>query len=220
MSEVDLAALDDFIAQLAAALTVPDAHNPYAGDDADTAIRRANLRLYLRALAARRPSVMLVMEAPGYRGCRITGVPVTSRKIVHEGLPAFGLFGAAQGYGTTDDAGFERVWGEQSATIVWETMSALNCMPLIWNTYPFHPHLPDKPLTNRAPRRPEVAQGLPFLQMLLALFQPTQIIAVGNVAHGGLAALGINAEKVRHPAQGGKNAFVAGMKNLLGKNDA
>jgi uracil-DNA glycosylase len=217
VSAIDLAALDDFIAQLSAVPTVPDAHNPYAGDDANTAIRRANLRLYLHALGERRPSVMLVMEAPGYRGCRITGVPVTSRKIVHEGLPGFELFGASRGYRTTDDAGFERVWGEQSATIVWETMSALNCMPLIWNTYPFHPHLPGKPLTNRAPRRLEVAQGLPFLQALLSLFQPQQIIAVGNVAHGGLAALGITAEKVRHPAQGGKNAFVAGIQSLIAK---
>ena len=215
MSVIDLAALDHFIAQLAAAPTVPDAHNPYFGDDANTAIRRANLRLYLHALAERRPSVMLVMEAPGYRGCRITGVPVTSRKIVQEGLPGFDLFGAAKGYRTTDDAGFERVWGEQSATIVWETMSALNCVPLIWNTYPFHPHEMGKPLTNRAPRRPEVAHGLPFSQTLLSLFQPQQVIAVGNVAHGGLAALGITAEKVRHPAQGGKNAFVAGVRGLI-----
>ena len=200
---------------MAASPTVPDAHNPYAGDDENTAIRRANLRLYLHALAERRPSVMLVMEAPGYRGCRITGVPVTSRKIVQEGLPGLDLFGEAQGYSTTDDAGFERVWGEQSATIVWETMANLGCVPLIWNTYPFHPHQMGKPLTNRAPRRPEVAQGLPFLQTLIALFQPKQIIAVGNVAHGGLAELGITAEKVRHPAQGGKNAFVAGIRALI-----
>ncbi len=214
---IDSQTIDSFIAQLAAAPTVPDAHNPYAGEDANTALRRANLRLYLHTLAQRRPSVMLVMEAPGYRGCRITGVPVTSRKIVQEGLPGLGLFGAAHGYGTTDDVGFERVWGEQSATIVWETMARLGCVPLIWNTYPFHPHEMGKPLTNRAPRRPEVAQGLPFLQTLIALFAPTQIIAVGNVAHGGLADLGIAAEKVRHPAQGGKNAFVAGMQALIAK---
>lgn len=215
---IDPAALDALIAQLAAAPTVSDAHNPYAGDDGNTQIRRANLRLYLHTLAARCPSVMLVMEAPGYRGCRITGVPVTSRKILHEGLPALDLFGAAQGYATTTDAGFERVWGEQSATIVWETMAALGVVPLIWNTFPFHPHEMDKPLTNRAPRRQEVAQGLPFLQTLITVFQPAQIIAVGNVAHGGLMDLGLTAEKVRHPAQGGKNAFVAGITSLLKEN--
>jgi len=215
---IDPAALDSFIAQLASAPTAPDAHNPYAGDDDNAAIRRANLRLYLHALTARQPTVMLVMEAPGYRGCRITGVPVTSRKILHEGLPALDLFGEACGYRATTDAGFERVYGEQSATIVWETMASLGVVPLIWNTFPFHPHEMDKPLENRAPRRPEIAQGLPFLQTLVTLFAPTQIIAVGNVAHGGLTDLGIAAEKVRHPAEGGKMAFVAGVTGLLKKD--
>lgn len=215
---IDSTALDAFIAQLSTASTAPDAHNPYRGEDENATIRRANLRLYLHALAAGQPSVMLVMEAPGYRGCRITGVPVTSRKILHEGLSALDLFGEARGYHATTDAGFERVYGEQSATIVWETMAALGVVPLIWNTFPFHPHEMDKPLTNRAPRRPEIAQGLPFLQTLVTLFAPTQIIAVGNVAHDGLADLGITAVKVRHPAQGGKMAFVAGVTSLLNED--
>jgi uracil-DNA glycosylase len=96
-------------------------------------------------------------------------------------------------------------------------MASLGVVPLIWNTFPFHPHEMDKPLTNRAPRRTEIAQGLPFLNTLVTLFAPRQIIAVGNVAHGGLADLGIRAEKVRHPAQGGKMAFVAGIHSLIAK---
>ena len=72
-------------------------------------------------MAARAPRTLLVMEAPGYRGCRLTGVPVTSRKVLLEGVPALQIFGAAAGYRDVADAGFERVYSEQSATIVWNT---------------------------------------------------------------------------------------------------
>jgi uracil-DNA glycosylase len=200
---------------LASTHTPPDACNEYAPDAPNNAIRRANLQLYLETMLTRQPTVMLLMEAPGYRGCRLTGVPVTSRKILLEGVSELDLFGTAQGYQPTDDAGFERVYGEQSASIVWGTLAELRCVPLIWNTYPFHPHQPDQPLTNRAPRKTEIEQGKAFIQHLLALYQPATVIAVGNVAYGALTDLGVACIKVRHPAQGGKNDFVAGLRAAL-----
>lgn len=202
-----------------------DMYNPFAyaasekGDR--NAIRRANFRLYLQQMAEYRPSAILVMEAPGYRGMRLTGVPVTSRKLLREGVESLGLFGASRGYQDVNEPGFERIEGEQSATIVWGTLAALakDGQPpaLIWNAYPFHPHKPDSPLTNRPPRRTEVAQGAIFLRMMLDLYAAhlRMIVAVGNVADASLTELGIAHEKVRHPAQGGKNAFVAGMTALF-----
>ncbi len=210
-----MTAIDDFIQQLAQAETAADAYNEYADISANNAIRRANLKRYLETMTQRQPKSLLVMEAPGYRGCRLTGVPVTSRKILLEGLPELDLFGEAKGYGRTDDVGFERVYGEQSATIVWGTLSQLKVIPLIWNTFPFHPHKPDQPLTNRRPRKPETQLGASFLTMLMDIFQPKQIIAIGNVAHDTLTSMDITCEKVRHPAQGGKNDFVRGINKLL-----
>lgn len=203
------------VERLAAAPVDSDAYNEYAGPDAHNAVRRANLLCYLQQMAARRPQTLLVMEAPGYRGCRLTGVPVTSRKILLEGLPGLGLFGRAQGYQDPADPGFERIQGEQSATIVWGTLAELGQVPLIWNAFPFHPHRMGQPLSNRRPRRSELAQGALFLQELLALFRPRQVIAVGGVAEEVLAGLGHAVPRVRHPAQGGRNAFVAGITTLL-----
>jgi uracil-DNA glycosylase len=212
-----LTSLATLLDQLATAAVSSDAYNEYAPNDANNALRRANLQLYLETMLARQPDVMLLLEAPGYRGCRITGVPVTSRKILLEGVPELGMFGTAQGYQATHDAGFERVYGEQSASIVWGTLAELQCVPLIRNTYPFHPHQPGKPLTNRAPRKPEIEAGKLFIQQILALYQPTTLIAVGNVAYGALTDLGVACIKVRHPAQGGKNDFVAGIKTAFGQ---
>ena len=154
------------------------------------------------------------MEAPGYRGSRLTGVPVTSRRILLSGVPVLELFGAERGYQATADAGFEDVQGEQSATIVWTTLAELGVVPLIWNTFPFHPHKPGNPRSNRRPRKPEMAQGALFLRRILDGYAPRKVIAVGNVAHETLNALDVACEKVRHPAQGGKNDFVAGLTAL------
>ena len=78
--------IDALIHELSAAQLADDAFNQYAPGDVNNEIRRSNLRLYLCAMAARRPQTLLLMEAPGYRGCRLTGVPVTSRKCLARGL--------------------------------------------------------------------------------------------------------------------------------------
>ncbi len=207
--------IDALIHDLSSVKLSADAFNEYAPGNANNAIRRANLRLYLSAMAARKPRTLLVMEAPGYRGCRLTGVPVTSRKVLLAGLPSLRIFGAEAGYRDVADAGFERVYGEQSATIVWSTLSQLRALPLIWNTFPFHPHKTGRPLSNRKPRGAETELGSGFLLRLLSLWRFQQVIAVGNVAYETLGKLRIDCHKVRHPAHGGKNDFVAGLSALL-----
>jgi len=207
--------IEQFIQNLAEAKTADDAFNEYALTYPNNAIRRANLMRYLQSVLELSPHTMLVMEAPGYRGCRLTGVPVTSRKILLEGVPELDIFGKQRGFRATDEAGFERVYGEQSATIVWGTLADLKVLPFIWNTFPFHPHKAGKPLTNRKPRKPETAQGVIFLMQVMRLFDFKQVIAIGNVAYDTLTSIGISCEKVRHPAQGGKNDFVEGLTRLL-----
>ena len=207
--------LDALIDTLATASTADDAYNEYAPNNPHNAIRRANLKLYLQEMAERLPKTMMVMEAPGYRGCRLTGVPVTSRKVLLEGIPTLDMFGTHKGFQNCDDEGFERVYGEQSATIVWGTLEDLGVTPFIWNTFPFHPHKKNKPLTNRKPRKPETQLGGDILQQVITLWQFERIIAIGNVAYDTMTNLGIACVKVRHPAQGGKNDFVAGLTDIF-----
>ncbi len=209
------AQIDSYIKALSQRPVPPDACNEYAIGDEDNAIRRANLRLYLRAMASRKPRTLLLLEAPGYRGCRLTGVPVTSRKILLEGLPSLDMFGVQAGFGDVRDAGFERVYGEQSATIVWGALGDLRTLPMIWNAYPFHPHKPNQPLSNRKPRRDELKMGAGYLTRLLEMWAFERVIAVGNVAADMLRREGITHDKLRHPAHGGKNDFVAGLRELL-----
>ena len=207
--------IDALIHALSRADVAADAFNEYAPGEKNNAIRRENLRLYLRALAGRGASVLLLLEAPGYRGCRLTGVPVTSRKVLLGGIPELKLFGRESGYQDVSDPGFERVYGEQSATILWSTLAELKALPVIWNTYPFHPQKAGQPLSNRRPRRAEIELGGYYLRRLLDMWQFEQIIAVGRVAQEALLAQGLDCQMVRHPAHGGKKDFVAGLTALF-----
>lgn len=207
-----------FIERLSQVQTAPVATNQYgAGDNPYNALRRANLKRYLEELAERQTSIALIAEAPGYRGMRITGLPMVSRRILRDGIPSLGMFGLEQGYQDVPEPGFEAIQSEQTATILWNLLPELEIVPLVWGSFPFHPHQEGNPLSNRKPRTPEVKLGEPFVRELLDIFKPKTIIAVGNVGHGLLTAMGIPAVKIRHPAQGGKNDFVAGLSAEVAK---
>ena len=193
--------------------TAPDAYNQLgAGENPYNAIRRANVQRYLNDVLERQAGIVLIAEAPGYRGMRVTGVPMVSRRILREGVPSLGMFGTERGYQDVPEPGFEAIQSEQTASILWSVLPELGVVPLVWGAFPFHPHQPGKPLTNRKPRAPEVKIGEPFVRELLEIFAPKKVIAVGNVGYGLLTAMGIPSVKIRHPAQGGKNDFVAGMR--------
>lgn len=206
--------IDQLIAQLAAQPVATDCTNQYApnGDPAQDT-RRANLSRYLQIAIAHKPDLLLLGEAPGYLGCRRTGIPFTSDKILLAPNNEHVLFGSAYGYQhATNDGRFP---AEQTATIVWRCFSQYGIVAIGWNAYPFHPHKPDQPNSNRTPRASELKQGLPFLQALLQLLEPDiPLVAMGNSAARNLEQLGLAYRKVRHPAQGGARQFEAGIAEI------
>ena len=202
-----------FIDRLAGFVPPPNVFNQYSHSFPENAVRRHNLGLYLARMAEAKPKILLVAEAPGYRGMRLTGLPFTSPSLVRVGIDDFQLFGEARGY--KPPAEYPHIQKEQSGTIVWQTLRDSKSLPLIWNAFPFHPHLPGKPLSNRTPTAKELALGLPFLQEMIALFGIEEVVAIGNKAFDSLTRLGFFCEKVRHPAQSGKNQFVEGICRIL-----
>jgi uracil-DNA glycosylase len=161
----------------------------------------------------RGPKVLLVGEAPGFRGMKITGVPFTNRTILEGPANAFGLFGPGKGYALPADAA--GIAPEPTATVMWQVLAELDFMPLLWSAYPFHTHVPGRPLSNRTPTLAETAVGAPFWQALIELFPIESVVAVGNVAHRSLQRSGLSVPKIRHPAHGGRAAFTLGLQELL-----
>ncbi len=122
------------------------------GDGA--AVRRERLLAYLEA--RERADVLLVGEAPGYRGACVSGIPFTSERQL---------------------TGFGRA--EATATIVHGALQELGVASsvLLWNVVPTHP---GTPTSNRAPSALEVAAGRVFADELA---QGRRVICVGRVAH-------------------------------------
>lgn len=144
---------------------------------------RRRLECYLESKKG--APLLLVGEAAGYRGARISGVPFTSERQLTGAGPA-----------------------EATATIVHSVLAELGLEEdvLLWNVVPTHPHRPGEPASNRRPNAKEVAAASPFLHELAV---GRDVVPVGRVAE---AALGI--EGIRHPSHGGATAFRAGLARL------
>ncbi|HET7043747.1 MAG TPA: uracil-DNA glycosylase [Gaiellaceae bacterium] len=100
--------------------------------------------------------MLLVGEAPGYRGARVSGLPFASERQLTGTGPA-----------------------EATATIVRRTLAELGLEEevLCWNVVPTHPGTES---SNRPPTRVEIEAGLPFLERLA---RGRRTVPVGRVAH-------------------------------------
>ncbi len=114
-------------------------------------LQRARLRAYLEQRAE--APLLLVGEAAGYRGARVSGLPFTSERQLTGRGPA-----------------------EATATIVQRVLAELELDALCWNVVPTHP---GTETSNRRPTRPEILASRPFLEELA---ENRRVIAVGRLA--------------------------------------
>jgi uracil-DNA glycosylase len=138
----------DFVERLARS-RIGETYNQYAG----SAQLCERLGSYLEA--RRTAEVVLVGEAAGYRGARVSGIPFTSERQLTGSGPA-----------------------EATATIVHRVLAELGVEDevLLWNVVPTHP---GSETSNRRPTRKEVAAASPFLDELA---RGRIAIAVGRLA--------------------------------------
>jgi uracil-DNA glycosylase family 4 len=138
----------DLVERLAGA-RIGATYNQYARSE----LRRTRLRAHLGAHADAR--TILVGEAAGYRGARVSGVPFTSERQLSGAGPA-----------------------EATATIVHRVLRELGIEDdvLLWNVVPTHP---GTSRSNRRPTRAEVDAARPFLDELT---RGRHVVAVGRLA--------------------------------------
>jgi uracil-DNA glycosylase len=204
--------VDRFVEDLAQVRSGSRFTNFYSSSERANEVRRHNLSLYLRHTCLRKPRVLLVGEAPGYRGTRVTGVPFVDARLLSNGVADLSMFGGDRGYLAPLEP--DHPPSEQTSTIMWEVLSTHRFLPLLWAAFPFHPH-GDSYDSNRAPTKAELHTGGEFLRRLIDECAVERTIAVGRVAEHTLAQLGIEAERVRHPARGGKPEFNLGIEKLV-----
>jgi hypothetical protein len=143
--------MSGFIDRLAAA-TIGATHNFYRQGERAPLLRE-RLERYLDERAG--APVLLVAEAPGYRGTRISGIPLTSERQVTGAGPA-----------------------EATATIVHRVLAEL-CLEdevVLWNVVPTHP---GDERSNRPPTRAEAEVGVGFARVLA---RGRAVVPVGRLA--------------------------------------
>jgi hypothetical protein len=126
--------------------------------------------------------LLLVGEAAGHRGARVSGLPFTSERQLTGVGPA-----------------------EASATIVHRVLDELGLTEqvVLWNIVPTHPHRAGEPASNRRPTVGEIEAARPFLEVIA---KGREVVPVGRVAESALGLGGI-----RHPSHGGARAFRDGL---------
>lgn len=204
-------AIEQFIERISS-LELPGVFNPYSDqcslhDRKDgPAIRRENLRGYLRASISTGVDSMWFGRDLGYRGGRRTGIALTDE--AH--LPLLAMLcdekieRATNGYAVS----------ERTATVVWGMIAEIGQLPFLWNAFPFHPHEVGDPMTNRTHSRNELEKIWDINQALLDLLQPNRFVAIGNDARSALARQGLECEYVRHPSYGGQTEFTQGLRAI------
>ena len=185
------------------------------GDGQGPKIRRQQLEAYLTERIGRCHTV-LVGEALGYQGGHFTGIAMTSERILLGGQSNRGIlpqhvFKSVEPQRTSSAEIKPMGFSEPTATIVWGYMvdAGLDTRQFIlWNAFPWHPFNAKKGmLSNRTPTDTELNAGISILEQLLALTGQVKIIAVGEKSMTVMQQAGVEATKVRHPANGGATKF-------------
>lgn len=198
--------LQPLIAALTSA-TFPNVCNPFTDCDLALdlpnapAIRLANLKHYLHDHQNAR--IALIGEAAGYAGCRFTGIPFSCEAQLREWNDPR--------YHTSSLRGD---YDERSARCVWRAIGSRDDM-ILWNVFPWHPHLPNQPLSNRKPSAAEIRAGMRVLESFLGWLRPERVVAVGRVAEQALCSLNMSATYIRHPSHGGQREFQSAIHSLF-----
>jgi len=204
--------IDSFINSLIQEKNTHEYTNQYSEETENNHVTSNNLKLYLEYIYKRKPKYLFVGEAPGYNGCRITGIPFTSEYILTQKFNN-SLFGKGNGYQIINK---NRPKKESTATIIWETFDKEEIIPCFWNAFPFHPFKNGDFNSNRKPKKNELDIGKKYLEDLIKILKikKENIIAIGDISYSVITEFFSQCKKIRHPSFGGKNRFISGLINL------
>lgn len=160
--------------------------------------------------------LILIGEAIGYQGGRVSGLAFTSERLLMDG--AIPRIERVQERLSNRHLPFS----EPSATIVWKTLYKLGMaeQTVLWNSVQLHPFKLGNLWSNRTPTNAEVDLGVPALRVLFEAYPNARVVPVGQKAADSLArnfaGSGVSIlPAVRHPANGGAKLFADGLEEIV-----
>ena len=196
-------------------LAFENVFNPYSDhcpvhDKLDApANRSSTLSAILEAAASGGIHSVWIGRDLGYRGGRRTGLALTDDVHVSAHAARWGIKTRRCTKGLPVK--------ERTAALAWSVLDEIQLPIFLWNVFPFHPHEPSMPFTNRSHRASERAVGEELLSELLRLLRPERVIALGgDAARCGERVAPGKCLKVRHPSYGGQADFLRQMSDVYG----
>ena len=190
------------------------AFNPYAEycdvcDLPDAATQRASLLVSMLEVASERGvDAFWIGRDLGHRGGRRTGMALTDDVHFHAHAKRWGISATRPTHGAAVK--------ERTASVIWHMLLRLDHSIFMWNVFPFHPHLPSDPFSNRSHNSKERAVGEEILCALIQLLRPRCLVAIGNDAGKSTKRIApdIPVVQVRHPSYGGQTEFLDQISNI------
>ncbi len=188
---------------------------------------RENLLQYLLYMDEVNPQILLVGEAPGYKGCARTGIPFVDDVELRrpENRKFLGYWKRQE---LPDEFKYENQEekSEISASTIFKAFRSIDedpeltlNEPLMWNAFPFHPYDASKgKASNRTPGREEKVLGKIYLDRLRTEVFSFSVYRTYGVGETAKKMLGIEGNYIRHPAYGGAIDCVKGLTKVLNRN--
>lgn len=176
--------VEEFLVELTSVPSTEILCNVYHSDEGGSAQRLAALKTYLEEHWD--APFLLVGEAPGHLGARLSGVPFTDQRTL---------------YGD----GKQEVTAQRVHRALRDL--ELSTQVLLWNVVPFHPHRAGEPQSNRPPTAAERRLHRHFAEKL---GEGRTVVCIGRHAEKAFPG----ARYVRHPARSGEAAFREGLADL------
>lgn len=207
-----------FINELSKEKSTPILTNVYSPEFPQSEICRENLYNYLHRIKNNNSKVMLIGEAPGYRGCRLSGIAFTCEdNFTKDIIPE--IMGKDLEYKIYSNGNPKK---EFSASTVWPILEIwyeiYGYVPLLWNICPFHPHSKDSVMSNRTPKKKEIERGIKYFLELVDIFDIQHIGCIGRKSEETIQKIrNVNIKYLRHPSCGGKKDFEKNMEEYMKK---
>lgn len=187
--------------------------NPYKDvcpqhDKSEAAAIRSLSLLNLIEAAAGNCDDLWIGRDLGHKGGRRTGLALTDDNHLPAHLSRWGL----ESHIPVKHPNVSEV----TAKVIWGELDRISAKVFLWNVFPFHPHQPNQPFTNRTHTASEREVGLSILSDLIAVLKPKRLMPIGQDALKACDSVNHDCTvyPLRHPSYGGANIYRRQVQDL------